>query len=124
MSALNKQQITNYKRDRSILIQGIKESIYVIEVISISVIIRSTLWNPQTIKFRSDLGFSKLNLILKKKQSIVIEVLKAFSAGKIELQHKTLANERVRADMSFSEQKLVAEIDAKVHTDRNQNKEN
>ena len=29
-----------------------------------------------------------------------------------------------RTDMSFSEQRLVAEIDAKVHTDRNQNKEN
>ena len=66
MSALNKQQITNYKRDRSILIQGIKESIYVIEVIAILVIMGSTLWNPKTIKFRSDLGFSKLNLILKR----------------------------------------------------------
>ena len=66
MSALNKQQITNYKRDRSILIQGIKESIYVSEVIAILVIMGSTLWNPKTIKFRSDLGFSKLNLILKR----------------------------------------------------------
>ena len=66
MSELSKQQIRNYKRDRSILIQGIKESIYVSEVIAILVIMGSTLWNPKTIKFRSDLGFSKLNLILKR----------------------------------------------------------
>ena len=52
--------------------------------------------SKKTIKFRSDLGFSKLEFNTKKKQSIVIQLLKAFSAGKIELQHKALANERAK----------------------------
>ena len=51
-------------------------------------------------------------------------LLKAFSAEKIELQHKALKNERVRTDMYFSEHKLVIEIYEKGHTDRNQNEEN
>ena len=51
-------------------------------------------------------------------------LLKAFSAEKIKLQHKALENETVRADMYFSDQTLVVEIDKKRHTDRNQNKEN
>ena len=44
----------------------------------------------ETIKFRSDLGFNQINLILKKEQSVVIPLLKAFSVEKIELQHKDL----------------------------------
>ena len=65
-------------------------------------------------KFRSDLGFDQINLILKKEQSVVIPLLKAFSAE----------YERVRTDMYFFEHKRVVEIDEKGHTDRNQNEEN
>ena len=75
-------------------------------------------------KFRSDLGFHQINLKVKKEQSVVIPLLKAFSAEKIKLQHKILENERVRTDMYFSEHKFVVEIDEKGHIDRNQNKEN
>ena len=40
---------------------------YVSEVIAIPIIIQSTLSNPKAIKFRSNLGFSQINLILIKK---------------------------------------------------------
>ena len=53
-------------------------------------------------------------MILKKEQSVVIPLLKAFSAE----------YERVRTDMYFSEHKRVVEIAEKGHTDRNQNEEN
>ena len=76
------------------------------------------------IKFRVDLGINQINLILRKEQPIVITLLKAFSAEKIELKHKILKNKRVRTDMYFSESKFVVEIDKKGHIDRNQNEEN
>ena len=85
---------------------------------------QSRLSDPQKIKFRSDLGFNQINLILKKEQSVVIPLLKAFSAEEIKLQHKTLKNERVRTDIYSSEHKFAVGIDEKGHTDRNQGKEN
>ena len=42
---------------------------------------------------------------------IITPLLKAFSAEKIKLQHKTLENERVKTDTYFSEHELVVEID-------------
>ena len=60
------------------------------EDILISIIMQSRLSDPKTIKFRADLGFNQINLILKKEQSVVISLLKAFSAEKIKLQHKAL----------------------------------
>ena len=97
---------------------------YVHEDIAITLIMQSRLSDPKTIKFRADLGFNQINLILKKEQSVVIPLLKAFSAEKIKLQHKALKNERVRTDMYFSEHKFAVEIDEKGHVDRNQNEEN
>ena len=49
------------------------------EVIAVPIIMQTRLSNPKTIKFRSDLGFNQINLILKKEQSVVITLLKAFS---------------------------------------------
>ena len=72
-------------------------------VSDIPVIMQSRLSKPGAIKFRSDLGVSQINLILKQEQSIVIPLLKTFSAEKIKLQHKILKNERIRSDMYFSE---------------------
>ena len=105
------------------LIRGSKQSMYVNEVIVIPTIMQTRLPN-KTIKFRSDLGFNQIKLLLKKEQSVVIPLLKAFSAEKIKLQHKILENERVRTDMYFSEHKFVAEIDEKGHIDKTQNEEN
>ena len=63
-------------------------------------------------------------MIPKKEQSVVIPLLKAFSAEKIKLQHKTLENERARTDMYLFEHKFTVETDEKGHADRNQNKKN
>ena len=85
---------------------------------------QSRLLDSKRIKFRADLGFNQINLILKKEQSVVIPLLKAFSAEKIKQQHKALKNERLRTDMYFSGLKVAVEIDEKGHTDRKQDEEN
>ena len=85
MSNLTKQQIRKYKIDRSKPIKGIKHSMSVHEDILISIIAQPRLPDPKTIKFRADLGFNHITLILEKKQSVVIPLLKAFSTEKIKL---------------------------------------
>ena len=55
---------------------------YVSEVISIPIIMQTRLSKPETTKFRSDLGFNQINLILKKEQLVVIQLLRTFSAEK------------------------------------------
>ena len=97
---------------------------YVHEDIEITIRIQSRLSDQKTIKFIADLEFSQINLILKKEQSVVIPLLKAFSTEKMKLQRKSLKNERLRTDMYFSEHKFDVEIDEKEHADRNQDKEN
>ena len=97
---------------------------YAHEDIAITIIMQSRLSDPETIKFRADLGFNQINLILKKEQSVVIPLLKAFPAEKIKLQHKSLKNERLRTEIYFSEHKFAVEIDEKGHIYRNQNEEN
>ena len=106
------------------MFKGSKNSMYVHEEILIPIIMQSRLSYPETIKFWSDLGFNQINLILRKEQSIVKPLLKAFSAEKIKLQHKILQNERIRTDMYFPEHKFVVEIEQKGHTDGNENEEN
>ena len=123
MGDLTKQQIRKYRIDRAKLIKGSKDSMYFHEDILIPVILQSRLSNSKTIKFRADLGLNQIDLILKKEQSVVIPLLKAFSAEKIKLQHKALKYKRLRTDMYFSEHKFAVKIDAKGHTDRNQDKE-
>ena len=110
-SCLKKQQIRKCKIDRAKLIKGNKHSMYVHENILISIIMQSILSDLKTIKFEVDLGFNLINLTLKKEQSVVIPLLKAFSAERTKLQHKFLKNERLRTDMYFSEHKLAVEID-------------
>ena len=82
MSDLTKQQIRKYQIDREKLIKGSKYSIYVSEDLLIPITMQSRLSDPKTIKFRSDLRFNQINLILKKEQSVVIPLLKIFSAEK------------------------------------------
>ena len=66
MSDLTKPQIRKYKIGRAKLILKSKYSIYVHEDIAITIIMQSRLSDPKTIKFRADLGFNQINLILKK----------------------------------------------------------
>ena len=121
---LTKQQIRKYKIDTARLFKDSKHSMYVHEDTANGIIMQSRLSNSKTIKFRADLGFNQINLILQKEQSAAIPLLKAFSPEKIELQHNILKNERVRTDMYLFESKFVVEIDKKGHIDRNQNEEN
>ena len=102
MNELTKEQVRKYKIDKSRSIKGSEQSMYVHEVIATPIIIQTRLSKPETIKFRSDLGFNQINLILEKEQSVIIPLLKAFSVEKIKLQHKTLENERVNTNMYFS----------------------
>ena len=88
MKELTKPQIRKYKIDRARLFKGSKHSMYVQEDIAIKMIMQRRLSNLKMIKFWADLGFNQINLILKKEQSVVIPLLKAFSAEKIKLQHK------------------------------------
>ena len=97
------------------MISGSKQSMYVSEVIAIPITMQTRFSKPEKIKFSSDLGFTQISLMLSKEQSVVIPLLKAFSAEKIELQHKILENERIRTDMYFSEHKLVAEIEKRSY---------
>ena len=111
MSDLTKPQIRKYKIDRARLFKGNKHSMYVSEDILIPIIMQSRLSDAKTVKFRADLGFNQINLILKKEQSVVILLLKAFSAEKIKLQYKAFKNKRT--DMYLSEHKCAVEIDKK-----------
>ena len=61
MNELTKQQIRKYKVDRARLIRGSKPSMYVRKVIATPIIMQTRLSKPETIKFRSDLGFSQIN---------------------------------------------------------------
>ena len=63
---------------------------HVNKAIAISVIMQTRLSKPEIIKCASDLGFNQFNSILKKEQSFVITLLKAFSAEKIKQQHQNL----------------------------------
>ena len=92
MSDLTKQQIRKYKIDRTRLFKGSKHSMHVHGDNLISIIMQSRLSDSKTIKFRADLEFNQINLILKKEQSVVIPLLKASFAEKITLQHKILEN--------------------------------
>ena len=124
ISELANPQIRKYEIDGARLFKSIKHSMYVHEDILIPITMQTRLSDPEIIKFRTDLGFNQINLILKKEQSVVIPLSKAFSAEKIKLQHKILEKEGVRTDISFSEHKVAVEIDEKGYTDRNQYEEN
>ena len=81
-------QIRKYKIDRARLFKGCNHPMYMHEDIAVGIIMQSRLSDLKTIKFRADLGFNQINLILKEELSVAIPLLKAFSAEKIELQHK------------------------------------
>ena len=66
MNDLTKQQIIKYKTDRVRLIKSSKHSMYIHEDILIPIIVQSRLLDSKKIKFRTDLGFNQINLILKK----------------------------------------------------------
>ena len=116
MNDLTKQQIRKYKIDRVRLIKGSKHSMYVHEDILIPIIMQSRLSDSKTIKFRTDLGFNQINLILEKEQSVIKSIIDAFKGEDIQIQYTVL---EYRIDLYFYEYKLAIEIDELDHNDRN-----
>ena len=116
MNDLTKQQIRKYKIDRVRLIKGSKHSMYVHEDILIPIITQSRLSDSKTIKFRTDLGFNQINLILKKEQSVIESTKDAFKGEDIRIQYTVLG---YRIDLYFYKYKLAIEIDELGHNDRN-----
>ena len=86
MGNLTKQQIRKYKIDREKLFKGSKNSMYVPEDLAITIIMQSRLSDSKTIKFRADLRFNQINMVLKKEQSVVIPLLTTFCAEEIKLK--------------------------------------
>ena len=100
MNDLTKQQIRKYKIDRARLIKGTKHSRYVHEDILIPIIMQSRLSDSKAIKFRTDLGFNRINLILKKEQSVIKSMIDAFKGEGIRIQYTVLG---YRIDLYFYE---------------------
>ena len=86
MNDLTKQQIRKYKIDRVRLIKDSKHSMYVHEDILIPIIMQSRLSDSKTIKFRTDLGFNQINLILKKEQSVIESIKDVFDGEDMQTQ--------------------------------------
>ena len=116
MNDLTKQQIRKYKIDKARLIKASKHSMQVHEDILIPKTMQSRLSDPKTIKFRTDLGFNQINLILKKEQSVIESIIDTFKGEDIRIQYTVLG---YRIDLYFYEYKLAIEIDELGHNDRN-----
>ena len=116
MNDLTEQQIRKYKIDRARLIKGSKHSRFVNEDILIPIKMQSRLSDSKTIKFRTDLGFNQINLILKKEQSVIESIKDTFKGEDIRIQYTVLG---YRIDLYFYEYKLAIEIDELGHNDRN-----
>ena len=116
MNHLTKQQIRKYKIDRARLFKGNKHSMHVHEDILIPITMQSRLSDSKTMKFRTDLGFNQINLILKKEQSVIESIRDTFKGEDIRIQYTVLG---YRIDLYFYEHKLAIEIDELGHNDRN-----
>ena len=120
MSNLTKQQIKKYKIDRSKLIKVSKHSMYVNEDTAITTIMQSRLSDLKTIKFRSDLGFNQINLILKKEQTVLKSIKDEFAREDMQTQYTVIG---YKIDLYFHKHKLAIEVDELDHVDRNLNNE-
>ena len=108
MNDLTKQQIRKYKIDRVRLVKSSKHSMYVHEDTLIPIIMESRLSDSKTTKFRTDLRFNPINLILKKEQSVIELIKDAFKGEDIRIQYTVLG---YRIDLYFYEYKLAIKID-------------
>ena len=120
MNDLTKQQIRKYKIDRARLIKGSKHSMYVHEDILIPIIMQSRLSDSKTIKFRTDLGFNQINLILKKEQSVLESIKDAFEGEDMQTQYTVIG---YKIGLYFHKHKLAIQVDELGHVDRNLNNE-
>ena len=68
---------------------------------------QSRLSDSKAIKFKTDLEFNQINLILKKEQSVIESIKDAFKGEDIRIQCTVLGS---RNDLYFHEYKLAIEI--------------
>ena len=97
-----------------------KHSMYVHQDIAITIIMQSRLSDLQTIKFRSDLRFNQIHLILKKEQKVLKSIKDAFEGEDMQTQYTVVG---YRIDLYFHAHKLAIEVDELGHIDRNLNGE-
>ena len=93
---------------------------YVHEDIAITIIMQSRLSDLETIKFRSDLRFNHIHLILKKEQKVLKSIKDTFEGEDMQTQYTVIG---YRIDLYFHEYKLAIEVDELGHADRNINNE-
>ena len=89
---------------------------YVHEDILIPILMQSRLSGSKTIKCRFDVGFSQINLILKKEQSVRESIRDTVKWEDIKIQYSVLSYE---IDLYFYEHKLEMQVDELGHNDRN-----
>ena len=89
---------------------------YVHEDILIPIIIQSRLSGWKAIKFRSDLGFNQINMLLKKEQPLIESIRDIFKGEDIRIQYTVLS---YRVNLYFYKHKLAIKIDQLDHNDRN-----
>ena len=81
---------------------------------------QSRLSDPETIKFRSDLGFNQINLILRKEQAVLKSIKDASKGEDMQTQYTVID---CRIDLYSHKYKIVIEVDELRHVDRNLNNE-
>ena len=93
---------------------------YVHEDIAITIIMQSRLSDLETIKFRSDLGFNQISLILKKEQTVLKSIKDAFEGEDMKTQYIVIG---YKIDLYFHKHKHAIEVDELGHADRNMKNE-
>ena len=93
---------------------------YVHKDIAVTIIMQSRLSDPETIKFRSDLGFNQINLILKNEQTVLKSIKDTFEGEDMLTQCTVIG---CRIDPYFHEHKPAIEVDELGHIYRNLNNE-
>ena len=81
---------------------------------------QSRLSYPETVKFRSDLGFNQINLILKKEQTVLKSIKDTFEGEDMQTQYTVIG---YKIDLYFHKPKLAIEVDELGYVDRNLNNE-
>ena len=81
---------------------------------------QSRLSDPETIKFRSDLGFNQINSIPRKEQTVLKSIKDAFKGEDMQTQYTVIGQ---KIDLYFHKYKLVIEVDELRHVDRSLNNE-
>ena len=107
MDELTKQQIRKHKIDRARFFKDSKHSMYVHKDIAIGIRMQNRLSDLKTIKFRADLGFNQINLILRKEQLVLESIKTANEREDMQTQYSVLG---YRIDLYFHRYKLVIEV--------------